>query len=60
VAPVDEDNFEQVFNFYLGAKAAGLYNETTGVAGGAGLPTSDPHVVGVLWNNAGVLHVSAG
>lgn len=24
------------------------------------LPTADPHVVGVLWNNAGVVTVSAG
>ena len=26
----------------------------------ANLPTSDPSVVGQLWNNAGVLNVSAG
>jgi len=26
----------------------------------SGLPTADPHVVGELWNNAGVLTVSAG
>lgn len=26
----------------------------------AGLPTADPHVVGALWKNAGVLTVSAG
>lgn len=24
------------------------------------LPTADPHVVGAIWNNAGVLTVSAG
>ena len=37
---------------------------TTITASGAvilsGLPTSDPHVVGELWNNLGVLTVSAG
>jgi len=26
----------------------------------AGLPTADPHVVGQLWSNAGVVTVSAG
>lgn len=26
----------------------------------SGLPTSDPSVAGALWNNAGVLNVSAG
>lgn len=34
------------------------------VAGGVpiitGVPTADPHVVGALWNNAGVLTISAG
>lgn len=25
-----------------------------------GLPTADPHVVGALWNNAGVINISAG
>lgn len=24
------------------------------------LPTADPHVVGALWNNAGVITISAG
>ena len=27
---------------------------------GVSLPTADPHVVGKLWNNAGVVTVSAG
>ena len=26
----------------------------------SGLPTSDPHVVGALWNSSGVLHISSG
>lgn len=25
-----------------------------------GIPTADPHVVGALWNNAGVVTISAG
>jgi hypothetical protein len=39
---------------------------STGGGGGSGvvmmpgLPTSDPHVVGQVWNNSGVLTVSAG
>lgn len=33
---------------------------TTAVVMLAGLPTSDPHVVGQLWRNLGVVTVSAG
>ena len=32
----------------------------TGAVIFSGLPTSDPTVAGQLWNNAGVLNVSAG
>ena len=32
----------------------------SGVVIFSGLPTADPHVVGQLWSNAGVLTVSAG
>lgn len=32
----------------------------SGVVKMTGLPAADPHVVGELWNNAGVLTVSAG
>lgn len=43
---------------------AGAVAATTLSASGAvtlsGLPTSDPAVAGQLWNNAGVLTVSAG
>lgn len=30
------------------------------IIGSGGLPTSDPHVVGALWNSSGTVHVSAG
>lgn len=30
------------------------------ITDGGALPTADPHVVGKLWNNAGVVTVSAG
>ena len=33
---------------------------TNGVPILTGVPTADPHVVGALWNNAGVLTISAG
>lgn len=43
---------------------AGAVDATTLSASGvvtlSGLPTSDPTVAGQLWNNAGVLTVSAG
>lgn len=35
-------------------------NVWTGTVRYTTLPTSDPHVAGQLWNNAGVLQVSAG
>lgn len=34
--------------------------ETAGTVIFSGLPTADPHVVGQLWSNSGVLTVSAG
>lgn len=35
-------------------------NQPLGLSDGAILPTADPHVVGALWANSGVVTVSAG
>lgn len=43
----------------FGAGTAGHVLITT-TAGGAVLPTADPHVVGALWNSGGTVHISAG
>lgn len=50
-------------NGFIGAVAGPVEATTlttTGVVIMTGLPTSNPLVVGQLWNNAGVLTVSAG
>lgn len=35
-------------------------NQPLGLTGGSELPTADPHVVGSLWADSGVVTVSAG
>lgn len=48
-------------NATYGTNAAVVNFSATGsVISLTGLPTADPHVVGQLWSNAGVLTVSAG
>lgn len=47
------------FNMLAGASVTGALT-VTGAVSMAGLPTSDPHVVGELWRNSGVVTVSAG
>lgn len=48
----------------LRVNADGSINATVGALGaatsGAALPTADPHIVGRLWANSGVVTVSAG
>lgn len=44
----------------LGATTSVTNLTASGVVKFTGLPTADPHVVGELWSNAGVLTVSAG
>lgn len=44
----------------LGADTSISTLTVSGVIIATGIPTADPHVVGELWNNAGVLTVSAG
>lgn len=44
----------------FGAATAITDLSASGVVIFSGLPTADPHVVGQLWSNAGVLTVSAG
>jgi len=44
-----------------GAKTTNIGGTLQILAGGALiLPVADPHVVGALWNNAGVITISAG
>lgn len=63
--PVKSDNgFEGNITGNVTGGVAGAVAATTLSASGAvtlsALPTSDPAVAGQLWNNAGVLTVSAG
>ena len=63
--PIKSDNgFEGNITGNVTGGVAGAVAATTLSASGAvtlsALPTSDPAVAGQLWNNAGVLTVSAG
>lgn len=63
--PVKSNNgFEGNVAGNVTGDVAGAVDATTLSASGvvtlSGLPTSDPTVAGQLWNNAGVLTVSAG
>jgi hypothetical protein len=55
-AQVEYENRLQQYLTRLVAGLAALQAKTYGAA----LPTTDPHVVGQVWSNAGVLTVSAG
>ena len=51
----DQVTYENALNAYLKRLVAGFVPLNA-----AALPTADPHVVGEVWRNAGVLTVSAG
>lgn len=50
---------EGVADFYVAGNTP-LDPTLPAVINAAALPTADPHVVGQVWSNAGVLTVSAG
>lgn len=63
----DTPNYRQIggSNWHVGGtlELGDLVTVTINAAGQAiwsGLPTADPHVVGMIWNSAGALTLSAG
>ena len=52
---VQQLEYEQRLNEYLSRLVAGFVPLNA-----SALPTTNPHVVGEVWSNAGVLNVSAG